>query len=99
MAHVRWYRLDTTHPDFDTAINNGRDQHTTEFPGTVFSRTPKLDGSEEIVKVQGASKIWRQSTMWADIVSGVVLAIYDRSDHYIAQTLIETESWAATING
>jgi len=95
MTDTRWYYLDTQHIDYNTAKNECEARHEAVSVGTVLSVNLKKDGLESLIKVSGADLAWRQSTTggWANSVSGVVLGIYDDTNHASAVTMVKDFAW------
>ena len=96
---TNWYILDTTHVDYPTLSAACSERHYS-WTGTlrvnIFSMVYSDDNSEVIVKVPEADDQWKIDN-GLDSVGGAVLAIYDRSNHYIASNLLITSpNWSNT---
>jgi len=80
MIEPRWIVLDSTHPDFNQAIEIIKAEAIRSAPNNVPSILSLKDG-RAIAKVGSSSAAWRNLYRDQAQDSGVMLAYYDKSDH------------------
>ena len=83
-----YLHVDTTHGSFNSMKSDAATKHADNAPGTVFSVTPNVAGTEAIVKVRGG-KGWTPGWFNAPFVKRV----FTDADHGEIFAFLYTPAW------
>ena len=94
---MRWFLLDTTHPAYNGARALCGARHARNWPQNILSIVLSDDGTQALVKSDSMGKAFRKGK-WAEkkVLGGVLLDIFDRSDHSRVFAFLSTAAWSNT---
>ena len=85
-------------PVSEVIINAGLERQQLCWPDNELSIRSNFMETEKIIKVNNASKPWRQSQAWI-FNPAITLAVYDRDNHDELKPILYGELWAGPIEG
>lgn len=87
---VIWVHVDMKHPGTDNLLVMATVQHDVYMKGqAVTSVNVSRDGTEALIKIAGAGKVWGNGLG----TSPLVKAVFNADDHHLALALVTTPEW------
>lgn len=96
MPNCRWFHL--VAPVSEAIIEACLERQKLFWPDNELSIRSNFMETERVIKVDNASKVWRQTQPWI-FNPTITLGVYDRDDHDNLKSILSTVEWYEPVAG